>query len=669
MLARSTRLTALLPLLLGCESTLGPEGLDHITLVGPPATAPFLVNDTFPLTVSGYTHSNEPYPAGPVTWTSSDPNVVAVTTSGQVVGVTVGTAQVTATVGNRSAAITLPVGGTRHQWDITASETWTRAGSPHVVWGNVLVAGTASNPATLTIEAGARVEFGSGTGLTFGLSGAASLDVQGAANAPVTFQTSGLPGGGAWIGLTFRGRTPSTLRYVTLSGCGTGRGDNEPRGCIVLGHPIFGGTGTILVDHVTIENASGGGLILLGKSRFAPGSTTLSVNNLHGYVAAFPANELAGFPAGGTFTANDTNEVRLTRDTLRESLTWPSGSGVLFALAEPWLIEGPHQPVLTIPAGATIAAWPGAALIVGKNAPGGLQVGSDGAAPVTFQAVNANGWGGIVFRSNALPSAIHNSVLDHCGTRSDDEWASACLNIVGNSFGGDPAPILTDVTIRNGTLGAVVASRGSFGAGSRNLTIIGMSSSGIRFDGSTPGSLPPGSYTGNVVDVITVWNTPEITRSETWRNVGLPYVITGAVAVKHSSNPILTIEPGVVIRFPPGGGLDVGQLVSGRIYAVGTATQPIVFTDQYDRPGSWGGVTVEPFADSSSVFDHVIVENAVNGFTLTRDIGPIISNTIVRGSSGCGINRLPGVTWTTDFTVPALGNSFAGNGGPDQCGP
>src|SRR3954471_6622926 len=204
MLARSTRFTGVVLVLLGCDVFSGPAGLDHMKLVGPSATSAFLVNDTFHLGVAGFTHSNEPYPAGPVTWMSSDPAIVAVSAAGEAVGVSVGSAEITATVGRTSESITLPVVGTRHAWDIPASETWTRAGSPHVVSphlpGNYLgVAGTASHPATLTIEAGVTVQFVSGTGLMFGLSGPAALDVAGTANAPVTFQIQpGLPGGGAW---------------------------------------------------------------------------------------------------------------------------------------------------------------------------------------------------------------------------------------------------------------------------------------------------------------------------------------------------------------------------------------------------------------------------------------------------------------------------------------
>ena len=75
------------------------------------------------------------------------------------------------------------------------------------------------------------------------------------------------------------------------------------------------------------------------------------------------------------------------------------------------------------------------------------------------------------------------------------------------------------------------------------------------------------------------------------------------------------------------------------------------------------------------MFDHVILENGgaddgqyATAFRLAQERGPFIRNTLVRRSAGCGITRLPG-SWTTDFTAPALGNTFQNNAGPDQCGP
>src|SRR5207247_2029146 len=170
---------------------------------------------------------------------------------------------------------------------ITVSELWRLEGAPHVVDGRVQVGGPGG--VTVTIEPGVAVLFGDSAGLTFGIDGVGSLVAQGSASAPITMRSAraaSVPG--AWIGLTFRGQTPSELRYVNLSGCGGPRNDEQPAACVVLGHPWRGSDPTLRVESVTVENAAGAAMILQGESRFAPGSVGLTVRDVRGHVATLP---------------------------------------------------------------------------------------------------------------------------------------------------------------------------------------------------------------------------------------------------------------------------------------------------------------------------------------------------------------------------------------------
>jgi hypothetical protein len=79
------------------------------------------------------------------------------------------------------------------------------------------------------------------------------------------------------------------------------------------------------------------------------------------------------------------------------------------------------------------------------------------------------------------------------------------------------------------------------------------------------------------------------------------------------------------------------------------------------------GVEIRESSGAETLLEHVVVE--WGGIRVSRDLGPIIRNVLVRGSGGCAIRRDgPGI-WITDFTAPHLGNRFEGNAGPDQCGP
>ncbi|MGW8186216.1 MAG: hypothetical protein ACWGNK_03085, partial [Desulfobacterales bacterium] len=85
-----------------------------------------------------------------------------------------------------------------------------------------------------------------------------------------------------------------------------------------------------------------------------------------------------------------------------------------------------------------------------------------------------------------------------------------------------------------------------------------------------------------------------ITSDTTWDAAGSPYIVTGDITVRHSAAThyniqtaaVLTIEPGVVVRFEPGTGLYIGLNNTGSstydyygaLSAQGTADEPVVFT-------------------------------------------------------------------------------------------
>jgi hypothetical protein len=102
---------------------------------------------------------------------------------------------------------------------------------------------------------------------------------------------------------------------------------------------------------------------------------------------------------------------------------------------------------------------------------------------------------------------------------------------------------------------------------------------------------PPVTVPGIDKPVIVV--TGEITGTEDWTN-GFYYVLRGAVFVRE--NATLNIQAGTVVVGEAG---SVGTLIverGGRLNALGTREQPIVFTS--DQPvgfrnrGDWGGIII-----------------------------------------------------------------------------
>ena len=169
----------------------------------------------------------------------------------------------------------------------------------------------------------------------------------------------------------------------------------------------------------------------------------------------------------------------------------------------------------------------------------------------------------------------------------------------------------------------------------------------------------------------------EIRQDETWHNYGVPYFSYGGVLVGDSTtDPTLTIEPGVEIQLASGARFSIGWNAPGAVRAMGTVAEPITFKGEADRPGSWIGVIFGYFADSSSLFDHTVVDYGgeldpwvAGSVHFYADPGPVIQNSIIRNSAGCGVIIVNQPPWSTDFTAPALGNTFTNNAGGAVCGP
>src|SRR2546425_3562793 len=72
-------------LALGCgDSATEPNGLRRVQIAGTASLAQFLVNDSVRVRLLGFDKNDLTYPAGPVTWRSSDPTIVSIDTTGLV---------------------------------------------------------------------------------------------------------------------------------------------------------------------------------------------------------------------------------------------------------------------------------------------------------------------------------------------------------------------------------------------------------------------------------------------------------------------------------------------------------------------------------------------------------------------------------------------------------
>ena len=141
---------------------------------------------------------------------------------------------------------------------------------------------------------------------------------------------------------------------------------------------------------------------------------------------------------------------------------------------------------------------------------------------------------------------------------------------------------------------------------------------------------------------------------ERWTAAESPYIVVDDVVV-YSSTDLLLIEPGVTVQFSSGTALYVR---SGALRAVGSASEPIVFTSLSGSRGGWAGIYVA--SSSSADLSYCIVENTGQDYLgvnaalqcYTNDL--TMANCTIRGNE----TNFPGVVALGNGSSPVITDSL-----------
>lgn len=363
---------------------------------------------------------------------------------------------------------------------------------------------------------------------------------------------------------------------------------------------------------------------------------------------------------------------------------------------ETWTLAGsPHRlpDGLRVGEGGTLTLEPCVRVIVadGRNITvddGGTLI-AEGTAdhPITFGSGSATPqrgvWAAMFFNPHArVGSKLHYVNIEESG--GDGSYPAAIF--VQDAFVLDVQHVRI---VRSKRDGVFMGGSSRFAQGSLDLVV---TESGIAEELSAPvhfsqansvGSLPPGTYVGNVTNEIVV-DGHDVTASATWRNpgAGVRYRLLDGLTVEGPTGAVLTVEAGTTLAFAEGKTLWVGWGADGAIVLDGTAdTSRITLTSARPLPdaGDWAGVmfgdhvsraatklafvTIE-FAGNADGYDDVGCGDAapaaitING----RDLGPRIDHVSFRSlpPNAFAIARNFSGDGATDYTVAAMSNDFAG---------
>ncbi|MBI5099602.1 MAG: right-handed parallel beta-helix repeat-containing protein [Nitrospirae bacterium] len=568
---------------------------------------------------------------------------------------------------------------------ISSNSTWTYAGSPYIITGNISVYG--SSEPTLTIEPGVEVRFNGLYYLNIGYSSyKGRLVAQGTLSSPIIFSSNNAaPAPGNWYGIRFynHATTESIIDYVTIEYAGYAYGgiyisNNSPtifNSTITKnsnkGIDITGSSSPAIANSTISNNATYG----IYSASSAPSISTTSFMNNGSYAISILPQYAGNLGTGNTASGNGTNGIELRAATISSDSVWPYQT-IPYIVTGNISVYGASEPTLTIEPGVEVKLNGLYYLNIGYSSyKGRLAAAGTSSDPIVFTSNKATqspgDWYGIRFYNHAAnESSLDYVTIEYGGyqyggiyiSNSSPTISYSTIRYNSNSginITGSSSPVIT---------GCIISGNNSYGIYDNSSSGSFISNSLFTSNGSYAISINPqfahnfgagNTASGNGADGIEL-KGGTISSDTSWRYQVIPYIVTGNISVYGtSSETALTIEPGVEIRFNGLYYLNIGySSYKGRLVAQGTSSMPIVFTSNKATPaaGDWYGIRFYNHAVSESMLDYATVEYAgyTYGGIYISNSSPTISHSIIRNNSNKGID-------ITGISSPVIGHSAVSN--------
>jgi hypothetical protein len=352
-----------------------------------------------------------------------------------------------------------------HATRITADETWTASGSPHIVPADLTISAKVTVEPCAEVRIAAAHQIGVAPGGSIVAHGTATTPIHVTAEDP-TAPFASLSGSGGSL----------DLAYVNIDGGGDpGNSIVDDVGMINLqGDDNTKPTqGKLLVDHVSLSGSKSNGIVLRDGAGFTAGSTALTVAGSAQYPVSIWSRAVGTLPTG-TYTGNGTDEILLPatggNEAIRESATMhdvgvPYRVGNSTSQGTLYVSGGAAGPAtLTIEAGITLRFVKNGVLFVepsvGTNpATGALVARGTAASPITFTSAAATpaagDWYGVYFGQvpDASDAMDYTSVAYAGGTSSDGSdacpYPTGTLDAAIRIFGMPSSAFVTNTAIKS----------------------------------------------------------------------------------------------------------------------------------------------------------------------------------------------------------------------------
>ncbi len=318
-----------------------------------------------------------------------------------------------------------------------------------------------------------------------------------------------------------------------------------------------------------------------------------------------------------------------------DEIWWPSGN--------PHILTGDVYPgtnvTITIKPGCIVKMGPGVELYCGyANTPGAIIANGTPDSVILFTSnatVPAPGdWKAVEVYDDAMPTTSFKHCIFEYGGESSS-YGTVYVEGFGLKFSNN-------IVRKSGTHGVLLSTDGFFAECADN-TITECAEFPLVINADYIRTIGTGNtITGNTKNAVQVKNG-RVTRTGTWPNLGVPYLITSDVSIgDNSTNPVLTIAPGTTIQLQTDIEFYCGYTASGGLIADGTAGR-ITFTSSVPTPsrGNWYSVGFyEQTISTSKLVNCDILWGGGDGYGNVRidDARPTITGCHIAHSSSWGIH-------------------------------
>jgi hypothetical protein len=435
---------------------------------------------------------------------------------------------------------------------------------------------------SLTLEAGAVLQFKADTSISVGYNAPGKLIVKGTAEAPVTFTSGADAAPGVWEGVFLRdGADRSSVEGLVVEFAG-----QEGSQAVMIQAE------DVVWKSSIVRDSKGGGMVVRegGRVKDFTGNT---FDRTAAAPLAVEPEAVGGIGTGNKFPKDTAIDV--TAGPIDQAIVW--NPGVPLRVVGQVMIEGDKvKGTLEIAPGTELRFGPEGRFTVGYNNAGSLKAVGTKEAPITFTTASAKekaSWPPLGIFDKGEGTFDH-GVFEYGGTEEKGVLAvSGKLSVTNCLFRENAAGVqLTEQA-------KLVALDGST---FEKNTAYAISAFPVHL-----GALGANSYDAR--SRIRV-GRGTLNETQTWKAQATVVELQEQVLVEGKN--VLTIEAGAQFEVRDSVELSVGYGDAASLRLLGTAEKPVVFAGVRHEPGAWKGIVLY---DNSRdcVFDNVVVKDAVKG--------------------------------------------------------